>query len=112
MQLRETQIFLSGLGDIEDHHVHVHHVHFYHVHDHHVHDHHVYEWERLCCLGGKKKMELEKKECYLAEGRTNKQTGEDRATKSAMDTEIEFRNFYQTHGSHGSDLWLSMSVSP
>ena len=60
MQLRETQIFLSGLGDIEDHHVHVHHVH--HVHDHHIHDHHVYEWERLCCLGGKKKMELEKKE--------------------------------------------------
>ena len=100
MQLSETQIFLSGLGDIKDHHVHVHHVH------------HVHEWERLCCLGGgKKKMELEKKECYLADGRTKKQSREDRATKS-MDTEIEFRNFYQTHGSHGSDLWLSMSVSP
>ena len=71
MQLRETQIFLSGLGDIEDHHVHVHHVH--HVHDHHIHDHHVYEWERLCCLGGEEK-EGTGEEGMLPCGRTDEQT--------------------------------------
>ena len=33
--------------------------------------HRIHEWERLCGLGGKKKMELKKKEC--ADGRTTKQ---------------------------------------
>ena len=48
MQLCETQIVLSDLGDIGDHHVHVQDVHVRHVH----------EWEGLRGLGagGRKKM--------------------------------------------------------
>ena len=59
MQLCETQIVLSDLGDIGDHHVHVQDVHVRHVH----------EWEGLRGLGG---MELKKTECYHADGRTKK----------------------------------------
>ena len=45
MQLCETQIVLSDLGDIGDHHVHVQDVRVLHVH----------EWEGLRGLGGQEK---------------------------------------------------------
>ena len=79
MQLCETQIVLSDLGDIGDHHVHVHHVsvdhvhvHHVHIHVHHDHVHHVHEWERLRGLGGGEKDGTEENE-MLPRGQTNKQ---------------------------------------